>query len=220
LVELLVVIAIIGVLVALLLPAVQAAREAARSMKCRNNFKQFGLALHTYHDTFQRFPLETIPKYNGYAAPLTGIVPGNPGGPLWGWGAALLPYIEQAALYNSLQPGSTYLMPAPSTLFNGAPLLQQPLAVFMCPSDGNLKLNQFFPFVANSSNSADWYAKSNYVANQLVLYHNSDGTGPKRMAEISDGTTNAPAWRTPVTRRCVAGAAAYGCDHLGQASGW
>src|SRR5678815_4947672 len=85
LVELLVVIAIIGVLVALLLPAVQAAREAARRMKCQNNLKQFGLALHNYHDVYQHFP-------NTYHLNLS-VTNGN-----WGWGVRLLHYIEQSGV--------------------------------------------------------------------------------------------------------------------------
>src|SRR5215813_2046814 len=105
LIELLVVIAIIAVLIGLLLPAVQQAREAARRSQCKNNLKQMGLAMHNYHDVYQCFP----PGYLGYPA-------GNGGscatinnttqrGQGWGWGAFLLPYLDQGNLYNLLSPG-------------------------------------------------------------------------------------------------------------------
>src|SRR5882757_265195 len=95
LVELLVVIAIIGVLVALLLPAVQAAREAARRMKCQNNLKQFGLALHSYHDAYGRLPA----SYYRVWPPPSGSTStfGTPG---WGWGTMILPRLEQQALFD------------------------------------------------------------------------------------------------------------------------
>src|SRR5438552_310335 len=83
LVELLVVIAIIGILVALLLPAVQAAREAGRRTQCQNNLKQIGLALHNYHDT-----LKTLPS--GFVA--SAAYPSTANG--WGWSALILPYVE------------------------------------------------------------------------------------------------------------------------------
>jgi prepilin-type N-terminal cleavage/methylation domain-containing protein len=89
LVELLVVIAIIGVLVALLLPAVQAAREAARATHCKNGVRQIGLALHNYHDTFLRLP----PGWIGNAPE------GTPG---WGWTVSILPQLEQNNLHNQL----------------------------------------------------------------------------------------------------------------------
>ncbi len=177
LVELLVVIAIIGVLVALLLPAVQAAREAARRAQCLNNMKQFGLAFHSYHDTSQVFPLQGMPWWNAH------------GGRTWGWGAAILPFIEQKALFDALNPDANQL-PRPDALIGGAALLQQPLKAFRCPSDAGPKTNQFYPFTANSSAANERYSTSNYAPNQNVVHHNVDRTGGRGMRIITDGTSN------------------------------
>jgi len=98
LIELLVTIAVIAILIALLLPAVQSAREAARNFSCKNNLRQIGIALHNYHDTFTTFPL------GGYAQP-RGTTP-FAGSSFW---VALLPYLEQSAAYakyNTSVPGS------------------------------------------------------------------------------------------------------------------
>ena len=91
LVELLVVIAIIGVLIALLLPAVQQAREAARRNSCTNQLKQLGLALHNYHDTFSAFP------YGSWGS--TSIV---------SWHVPILPFIEQGALFDRFDQTWSY----------------------------------------------------------------------------------------------------------------
>jgi len=111
LIELLVVIAIIAVLIALLLPAVQQAREAARRTQCKNNLKQIGLALHSYHDTFGAFP----PGY------VVGAVTTNAG---YAWSAMILPNMDQAALYNSINFSA---VPAGSVVLS--------LSAWKCPSD-------------------------------------------------------------------------------------
>jgi prepilin-type N-terminal cleavage/methylation domain-containing protein len=179
LVELLVVIAIIGVLVALLLPAVQAAREAARRMQCTNNLKQLGLAVHNYHDTFNVFPPQML-----------NVDTNN--NRRWGWGAVTLPYIEQGNLHAQLNPDGGKQIPVASTLINGAPLLKTKVATHLCPSDNTgVVTNQFHPSIAASSNADSWYSKSNYVCNQQMMRYRAGFAGACfRMAEVTDGTTN------------------------------
>ena len=105
LVELLVVIAIIGMLIALLLPAVQAAREAARRMTCSNHLKQIGLAMHNHHDVHQRLPMGA----EGRGGSIT--VSGGGNTTAWGlymvlnWRVAVLPFIEQTAVFDQVRTG-------------------------------------------------------------------------------------------------------------------
>src|SRR5437660_4939753 len=126
LIELLVVIAIIAVLIGLLLPAVQKVREAANRMKCTNNLKQIGLALHNYHDANSKFP-------PGYVDGNTNVklTPDSDVGPGWGWAAFLLPYIEQDNLYNQIN-----FTKGVATGTN-VQVAQVPLTIYQCPSDGN-----------------------------------------------------------------------------------
>ena len=104
----------IGMLTALLLPAVQQAREAARRTQCKNNLKQIGLAMHNYHDTFQLFP----------AAHLNGLQ----GEPKLSWRVSVLPYLGEAGKYNAYQFNDTWDSPLNSRLLNPMPL------VYGCPS--------------------------------------------------------------------------------------
>jgi prepilin-type N-terminal cleavage/methylation domain-containing protein/prepilin-type processing-associated H-X9-DG protein len=120
LIELLVVIAIIAVLIGLLVPAVQMARESGARAQCLNNLKQIGLALHNYHDAYRAFP----PGYvSGHDAE------GNDTGPGWGWAAHLLPYLEQRGLANSIRFDQPIEAPA-----NSGPRVMS-LSAYLCPSD-------------------------------------------------------------------------------------
>jgi prepilin-type N-terminal cleavage/methylation domain-containing protein/prepilin-type processing-associated H-X9-DG protein len=125
LVELLVVIAIIGILVALLLPAVQAAREAARRMQCSNNIKQLGLALHNYHDTHKSFPM----------AYFVHIVPGR-GYNIQPWGIMILPFMEQQPLYDSYNTNVAPVDQAGPIGQANIQVIRTKLSVFICPSAG------------------------------------------------------------------------------------
>jgi prepilin-type N-terminal cleavage/methylation domain-containing protein/prepilin-type processing-associated H-X9-DG protein len=119
LVELLVVIAIIGVLIALLLPAVQAAREAARRAQCKNNLRQIGVAILNYESTVGSFPPGIVSR--AMAANGPGLGPG------WGWGARILPYLEQTSLRVEFEREITDPVHDKVRV--------TPLPVFLCPSD-------------------------------------------------------------------------------------
>ena len=120
LLELLVVLSVAGLLMALILPAVQDAREAARRACCSNNLRQMGLALANYHDAIGSLPM----GYVAWANP-------NPlaTSPGWGWAAMILPQLEQATLYNSANVAVPVEAPANLSIRRTA------LAAFLCPSD-------------------------------------------------------------------------------------
>ena len=175
LIELLVVIAIIGVLVGLLLPAVQTAREAGRRAACQNKLKQLGLAVHNYADANKKLP----PGYRfvippGTASPVFNTLRGSGLG-AWAWSAFLLPYLEESAIYDqhaaSLSDPNG-VAPTSGTVANG--LGTRP-SVFACPSDSELLVQ-----------GINGYGTSNYVANYGVHYSGSslDHHGGQRVGYV------------------------------------
>jgi prepilin-type N-terminal cleavage/methylation domain-containing protein/prepilin-type processing-associated H-X9-DG protein len=154
LVELLVVIAIIGILIALLLPAVQAARAAARRTECKNNLKQIGLALHNHHDAVGYLPMTQTGS-----GPASGATDCGPG--YYSWVSRILPYLEEQALYDSID----FSVNMSDACASGAPLSDShpnavaaatPIGVLRCPSDDGAESNAL---VMGSANPAsDSYA--------------------------------------------------------------
>jgi prepilin-type N-terminal cleavage/methylation domain-containing protein/prepilin-type processing-associated H-X9-DG protein len=179
LVELLVVITIIGILIALLLPAVQAAREAARRSQCTNNLKQFGLALHNYHNTYGSFP-----SLRWRA---------NSSSDVLGTNVALLQFIEQAPLFNQINSWQGAYQPmGPAPWDGGYAPWNQRITAFRCPSDGNW------------STVGD-RGPTNYVysVGDTIQENNGGGADRRRglfaawrwktFADIRDGTSNTAA---------------------------
>ena len=160
LIELLVVIAIIAILIGLLLPAVQKVREAAARMKCSNNLKQIGLAMHGYHDSYNGFP----PAFSKNPPQLQNN---------WAWGTWILPFVEQTNLYNGLNPTGV----APPTTPTANTLAGVP--VYACPSDPSPPTNDF-------RGSGTGFAKSNYVVSEQIC----DGGSAVPILAITDGTSN------------------------------
>jgi prepilin-type N-terminal cleavage/methylation domain-containing protein/prepilin-type processing-associated H-X9-DG protein len=182
LVELLVVIAIIGILIALLLPAVQAAREAARRSQCTNNLKQIGLGMHNFHDSFGRLPPGSI-------------WPGHPvvrGGQETCWILHVLDYIAENNLVNSGDPN------APTNGAGGpnAKVMSTFIPTFLCPSDimvgltgtGATKFRARGNYTANTGVGpmTEYNAQPNPPRQTGVFYLNSD----VKLTDIKDGTSN------------------------------
>ncbi|MEZ6065158.1 MAG: DUF1559 domain-containing protein [Planctomycetaceae bacterium] len=186
LIELLVVIAIIAILVALLLPAVQQVREAARKSQCSDHIHNLVIAIHDYEINFKRIP-------PGYVAQSTGTTgEGN-----WSWMAMILRDIEQKPLYDLLTPGNRTVSQAFAAA--GSAPFRTPIAVFACPSDPGAELAPTSRTI-NDGSAEQAFAKANYVgandggattstktsAAEGVFFRNSG----VRFADVTDGTSN------------------------------
>jgi len=199
LVELLVTISIIGILVGLLLPAVQAARESGRRTQCQNNLKQIGLAVDQFHLHMKRYP----------AGALQSKPDGDPTGVAgFGWAPQILPFLQQKALFNYLGLPDSNLHDTLQTS-DGRALAQIALPAFRCPSDTSDLLNINRPYAGSKYQQdpgTDFVvAKSNYIANhgtQFITLRDKQSDYLKDSfgvfwpeskcteAQITDGTSN------------------------------
>ncbi len=184
------VIAIIGILVALLLPAVQAAREAARRSQCMNNLKQFGLGFHNYHSAQNKFPAGWVEDNRPTRADRL---------PNFLWGAILLPQLEEQALFDQLDFEKKSTHGTPGGVIENIDLIGTPLGIYRCPSDqaesgtqeiaGNGSFTPFIPALAISNYVAS--GTSCLVCNYGQVPDTSDGGG-STLAYCRELPTNAP----------------------------
>ncbi|RMF91889.1 MAG: DUF1559 domain-containing protein [Planctomycetota bacterium] len=182
LVELLVVIAIIGILIALLLPAVQAAREAARRSQCTNNLKQLGVALHNFHDTNKRFPAATHEQ--NFVNPPNST--SNAYYERWSYACSLLPFMEQRALYDEFMQNHLGI----TRPWNDNSLTRARIDTLLCPSDGQSKgipgRNQ--APISYHVNRGDYWLNWDWYECRGVF-----GRGDKKVvsfASLQDGSSN------------------------------
>lgn len=197
LVELLVVIAIIGVLVALLLPAVQATRESARRTQCVNHLKQLSLAALNHESTYRILPSAGGPDWQYHMTYLSGvpqIAPRQRGG----WGFQILPFIEQQAIWDGSGAGTD--------LEKSIQAIGAPIKMLFCPSRRPpevLRTQDWYGFLpdgtAGNSGQVTPHAKNDYAASShdaISDGDNNDGVGaitrvnPRRLADITDGTSS------------------------------
>jgi prepilin-type N-terminal cleavage/methylation domain-containing protein len=218
LVELLVVITIIGILMALLLPAVQAARESARRAQCMNNLKQIGLAFHSHHNVYGCFPGggECCTGAGGRTL-VNGSTPATYATQVWSWCYQILPYIEQTVLWSYVTPGTNY---------NGdGNIIATPVATYYCPSRARTKVVTSIAVsdYAGNGGSYGWtYQSGSSVSLDGPL---TPMSGPAiSMAAITDGSSNtllvAEKWLYKDWYDCRTSGEETCIDNEGWCNGW